>query len=86
MVFSLALKNIKAKPLRTVATIAVIALSVAMFFCMFAFGDAVYDYIYAVETADAGNIRVHLVEALQVLPAIRHARFRGHYPGLVARV
>lgn len=61
MVFSLALKNIKAKPLRTVATIAVIALSVAMFFCMFAFGDAVYDYIYAVETADAGNSDLKIV-------------------------
>lgn len=55
MIFSLALKNIKAKPRRAVATVAVVALAVAMFFCMFAFGDAVYEYIYAVETADAGN-------------------------------
>lgn len=55
MIFNLALKNLKVKPWRTVATIAVIALAVAMFFCMFSFGDAVYEYIYAVETSAAGS-------------------------------
>lgn len=54
MILSLALKNLRAKPLRTVCAVLVIAVAVAMFFCVFSFGDAVYDYIYAVETADAG--------------------------------
>lgn len=55
MTLRLALKNLKAKPLRTLAAVLVTALSVAMFFCMFSFGGAVYEYVYAVETADAGN-------------------------------
>lgn len=55
MTLSLALKNLRAKPLRTVCAVLVIAVAVAMFFCVFSFGDAVYDYIYAVETADAGD-------------------------------
>ena len=54
MILSLALKNLRAKPLSTVWGVLVIAVAVAMFFCVFSFGDAVYDYIYAVETADAG--------------------------------
>lgn len=55
MILSLALKNLRAKPLRTVCAVLIIAVAVAMFFCVFSFGDAVYDYIYAVETADAGD-------------------------------
>lgn len=51
----LALRNIKSKPYRALATALAIAVSVAMIFCMFSFKGAVYDYIYATETADAGN-------------------------------
>lgn len=55
MTLRLAVKNLKAKPVRTLAAVLVTALSVAMFFCMFSFGGAVYGYVYAVETADAGG-------------------------------
>ena len=37
MILGLAFKSLKSKPWRTVALIAAIALSVAMFFCMFSF-------------------------------------------------
>ncbi len=55
MTFALALRSLKAKPLRTLASVAAIAVAVAMFFCMFSFEGAVYDYVYAVETADFGD-------------------------------
>ena len=51
----LALKNIKAKPLGTLASVIAIAVAVAMFFCMFSFKDAVYNYVFDVETADFGD-------------------------------
>lgn len=55
MILRLALKNLKSKPLRAVASVAAIAVAVAMFFCMFSFESAVYEYVYAVETADFGE-------------------------------
>ena len=54
MIFKLALKNISSKPLRAVATVLVIAISVALVFSMLSFSDAVYDYLFQVETAGAG--------------------------------
>lgn len=51
----LALKNIFSKPLRTLATILAIAVVVAMIFCMISFKGAVFDYIFATETAAAGD-------------------------------
>ena len=50
----LALKNLKSKPWRTVATVFAIAVAVAMIFAMLSFKGAVYDYISASETAVAG--------------------------------
>ncbi|MEG1529480.1 MAG: ABC transporter permease, partial [Clostridia bacterium] len=55
MTAKLALRNITSKPLRSVATIIAIALAVAMIFCMLSFKSAVYEYIFATETADVGN-------------------------------
>lgn len=55
MILRLALKNLKAKPLRALASVAAIAVAVAMFFCIFSFENAVYEYVYAVETADFGE-------------------------------
>ena len=55
MTLWLALKNIKAKPLGTLASVIAIAVAVAMFFCMFSFKDAVYNYVFDVETADFGD-------------------------------
>lgn len=52
--FKLALKNITSKPLRFVATTLAVAVVVAMIFCMLSFKGAVYDYIYATETASSG--------------------------------
>lgn len=43
MILGLVFKSLKSKPWRTVALIAAIALSVAMFFCMFSFEGAVYE-------------------------------------------
>lgn len=56
--FKLALKNIKSKPLRTIATILAIAVVVAMIFCMLSFKRAVFDFIYATETAGAGDSHI----------------------------
>lgn len=50
----IALKNLKSKPWRTVATVFAIAVAVAMVFAMLSFKGAVYDYIGASETAVAG--------------------------------
>ena len=55
MTLSLALKSLKAKPLRTVASVLAVAVAVAMFFCMFSFEGAVYRYVFEVETADFGD-------------------------------
>lgn len=55
MTLWLALKNLKAKPLRTLASVLAISVCVAMFFCMFSFESAVYEYVFAVETADQGD-------------------------------
>lgn len=55
MIARIALKNLKAKPLRALASVVAIAVAVAMFFCMFSFENAVYEYVYAVETADCGD-------------------------------
>lgn len=52
--FKLALKNITSKPFRFAATTLAVAVVVAMIFCMISFEGAVYDYIYATETASAG--------------------------------
>ncbi len=54
MTLRLALKNISAKPLRALATVLVVAVAVALVFCMLSFSDAVYDYLFAVETSGAG--------------------------------
>ena len=53
--FKLALKNITAKPFRFIATTLAVAVVVAMIFCMISFKGAVYDFIYATETASAGR-------------------------------
>ncbi len=53
-IFKLALKNITSKPLRFVATTLAVAVVVAMIFCMISFKGAVFDFIYATETASAG--------------------------------
>lgn len=50
-----ALKNIKSKPLRVAGTVLSIAVVVAMIFCMLSFKNAVYEFIYASETASAGS-------------------------------
>lgn len=55
MTLSLALKSLKAKPLRIVASVLAVAVAVAMFFCMFSFESAVYRYVFEVETADFGD-------------------------------
>lgn len=55
MTLSLALKSLKAKPLRAVASVLAVAVAVAMFFCMFSFESAVYRYVFEVETADFGD-------------------------------
>lgn len=60
MTLKLALKNISAKPWRAVATIFVVAVAVALVFSMLSFSDAVYDYLFAVETAGAGRSQVTL--------------------------
>ncbi len=54
MTLRLALKNISSKPWRSLATVLVVAVAVALIFCMLSFSDAVYDYLFAVETAGAG--------------------------------
>lgn len=51
----LALRNLKSKPWRTVATVLAIAVAVAMIFAMLSFRGTVSDYIGATETAVAGN-------------------------------
>lgn len=50
----LALRNLKSKPWRAVATVVGIAVAVAMIFAMLSFRGTVYDYIGASETAVAG--------------------------------
>ena len=52
--FKLALRNIKSKPVRTLATVLGIAMAVAMIFAMLSFKGAVYDFISTSETAVAG--------------------------------
>ena len=51
----LALRNIKSKPWRTIATIVSIGVAVAMIFAMLSFKNAVFDFISASETAISGN-------------------------------
>ncbi len=55
MAIKLALRNVKSRPLRTAATILVVAIAVALLFCMFSFETVVYEYIYAIKTADIGD-------------------------------
>ncbi len=55
MIFRFALKNILSKPWRAVAIVAIITIAVALLFSILSFKDAVYDYIFQVETADAGD-------------------------------
>ena len=55
MTFKLALKNISSKPWRAVATVFVVAVAVSLIFAMLSFSNAVYDYLFQVETAGAGN-------------------------------
>lgn len=55
MIFRFALKNILSKPWRAVAIVAIITIAVALLFSILSFKDAVYDYIFQTETADAGN-------------------------------
>ena len=54
MTFKLALKNISSKPWRAVATIFVVAVAVSLIFAMLSFSDAVYEYLFQVETATSG--------------------------------
>ena len=54
MTFKLALKNISSKPWRAVATIFVVAVAVSLIFAMLSFSDAVYEYLFQVETAPSG--------------------------------
>ena len=54
MTFKLALKNISSKPWRAVATIFVVAVAVSLIFAMLSFSDAVYEYLFEVETASSG--------------------------------
>ena len=58
--FRLALRNIKSKPVRTLATVLGIAMAVAMIFAMLSFKGAVYDFISASETAVAGSSDVKI--------------------------
>lgn len=58
MAIKLALRNIKTRPLRTTATILVVAIAVALLFCMFSFKMLVYEYIFAIKTADMGESTV----------------------------
>lgn len=51
----LAFRNILSKPYRSVGTILVIAITIAMIFCMLSFKATVYDYMYASETSAAGS-------------------------------
>ena len=51
----LALRNIKSRPWRTVATVLAIAVGIAMIFAMLSFKGTVADYIGATETAVAGS-------------------------------
>lgn len=55
MTLKLAIKNIYAKPWRAVATVFVVAVAVALVFSMLSFSDAVFDYLFAVGTASAGD-------------------------------
>ena len=55
MTLKLALKNISSKPWRAVATIFVVAVAVSLIFAMLSFSDAVYEYLFEVETASAGD-------------------------------
>ncbi len=73
MIAKLAWKNVKSRPLRATATILVIAVAVALLFCMFSFKDAVYEYIFAVETADSGNSNV-LVRTNSTTPRIMNSK------------
>ena len=54
MTFKLALKNISSRPWRAVATIFVVAVAVSLIFAMLSFSDAVYEYLFQVETANSG--------------------------------
>ena len=54
MTFKLALKNISSKPWRAIATIFVVAVAVSLIFAMLSFSDAVYEYLFQVETATSG--------------------------------
>ena len=54
MTLKLALKNISSKPWRAVATIFVVAVAVSLIFCMLSFSNAVYEYLFEVETASSG--------------------------------
>ncbi len=56
----LALRNLKSKPWRAVATVIGIAVAVAMIFAMLSFKGTVYDYISASETAVAGSSDVKI--------------------------
>lgn len=56
----LALRNLRSKPFRTVATVLAIAVAVALIFCMLSFKGAVFDYIYASETAVAGRSDIRI--------------------------
>lgn len=56
----LAFRNLKSKPFRTVATVLAIAVAVAMIFCMLSFKGAVYNFIFASETAMAGNSDIRI--------------------------
>lgn len=55
MTLKLALRNIISRPWRAAATAAAIAIAVAVIFCMLSFKGAVYQYVYATETSEAGD-------------------------------
>ena len=60
MLFKLALRNLTAKPARTLATILAIAAAVAMIFVMLSFKPAVYEYMYATGTAISGDCEIRI--------------------------
>ncbi len=53
MIFKLAIRNLKKKPWKTLATIFVIAFSVAILFSVFSYGDSVGDFVKTTENANS---------------------------------
>lgn len=60
MLFKLALRNITAKPVRAIATVIAIAAAIAMSFAMLSFKPAVYEFMYATQTAVSGGYDIRI--------------------------